>query len=105
MSKILVKQLGGGVIGSIQVQSDGSWTVEAQSPEITNALRDLVRQITAQPIPFITGREEPDAQGTRFVTIRKMCAKDDPDYARALADALRKHTVLGRRIRGVVERD
>lgn len=105
MSKILVKQLGGGVIGSIHVQGDGSWTIEAQSPEITHALRDLVRQITAQPIPFITGREERDAHGTRFVTIRKMCAKGDPDYARALADVLHKHTLLGKRIRGAVERD
>ncbi len=100
MARISVKQLGGGVIGAIQVEADGTWSVEAQTPQMTTALRDLVAHITAYPIPLITGHEEEDASGKRFVTVRKVCHPGDPDYARALADALRKHTLLGMRIRG-----
>jgi hypothetical protein len=105
MAKISVKQLGGGVIGSIQVEADGTWSVEAQTPQMATALRDLVARITAHPIPLIGGHEEKDASGKRFVTVRKLCHKGDPDYARALADALRKHTLLGARIRGSVLRE
>lgn len=104
MAKISVKQLGGGIIASIQVEADGTWSVEAQTPQMAAALHDLVARLTAHPIPLISGREEKDASGKRFVSVRKLCHKGDPDYARALADVLRKHTLLGMRIRGVVER-
>ncbi len=104
MEKILVKQIGGAIIGAVSVHPDGSWLVEAQTPEQTKALHELVARITANPISFRTGRTEKTANGISEITIRKECRKGDPDYARALSDALGKETLLGVRIRGIVER-
>jgi len=104
MSKVIrVMQFGGQQAGTIAQEQDGSLTVRGVTSELEQGLREIVSRITAVPLSYVSGREVQTVHGSRHLTVQKTVQPADPDYLAALADALSRYQLLGKRIRGVLE--
>ena len=98
-----VVQFGGQQVGAITSNRDGSLAVRGTTPELEQALQELVARITASPLAYTSGREVQAKDGLRHLTSQTRVRPGDPHYLDALADTLSKHRLGGKRIRGVVE--
>lgn len=103
VKKLTVLQFGGTKLGTVIQEPDGALTVEGETPEVEAALRALVEQIASAPLSYRTGRQVETDEGVKRITVKKTVKRGEPDYLNALADALPRYTLLGKRIRGFVE--
>jgi len=101
--KLTVQQFGKAKVGTIVQERDGSLTIKGETPELEQALRALIGQIATGPLTYHTGRQVKTEQGVKHITVNKTVKQGDPGYLNALADTLSKHTLLGKRVRGIVE--
>ncbi len=101
--KLTVQQFGKVKVGTVVQERDGSLTIKGETPELEQALRALIGQIATGPLTYRTGRRVKTEQGGKHITVKKTAKQGAPDYLNALADTLSKHTLLGKRIRGIVE--
>lgn len=101
--KLTVQHFGGVKVGTVVQEHNGSLTVKGETPEIEQALRALIAQIAMGPLTYHTGRQMKTDQGVMHITVKKTVEQGDSDYLNALADTLPKYTLLGKRIRGIVE--
>ena len=99
---IRVVQFGGQQDGSITQEQNGFLTVRGATSELERALRDLIAQITAVPLTYVSGREVQTVHDLRHLTVQKTVVPGDPEYLAALADALPRYRLLGKRVRGVL---
>lgn len=103
VKKLIVQQFGKAKVGTVFQERDGSLTVKGETPELEQALRALIARIATGPLTYHTGRQVKTEQGVKHITVKKTVKQGDPDYLNALADALPKHKLLGKRVRGIVE--
>jgi len=101
--KLTVQQFGKVEVGTVVRARDGSLTVRGETPEFEKALRALIARVATGPLTYQTGRRVKTEQGVKHITVKKTVKQNAPDYLNALADTLSKHTLLGKRIRGIVE--
>ncbi|HIQ05378.1 MAG TPA: hypothetical protein EYH31_06735 [Anaerolineae bacterium] len=98
-----MQQFGHVKVGTVIQERDGSLTVRGETPEFEKALRALIARIATDSLTYRTGRQVRTEQGVKHITVKKRVKQGDPDYLNALADALLKHKLLGKRIRGIVK--
>ena len=103
VKKLIVQQFGKVKVGTVIQERDGSLTVKGETPELEQALRALISQIATGPLTYHTGKRVKTDKGVKYITVKKTVKQGAPDYLNALADTLSKHTLLGKRIRGIVE--
>jgi hypothetical protein len=103
--KLILKQYGGPEIAAITQAVDGKLLVETLVDGLQAEIEDLVQRVSRQgPLTLIGGYEENKGRGPIHITTSRMVAPGDPNYLRALADALSKQSgmIQNKRVRAYV---
>jgi hypothetical protein len=103
-TKVIIKQLGGGEIGTIAQNPGGALIVRAILPTLQAELEAAVRGVCQQPLTILATATETSGGQIIQKTIQKVVKPGEPKYLLALADALTKSKIqiAGKRVRGYI---
>lgn len=97
---IVVENFKGEKIGTIAFDKNGELFLTGETEEMERALKRLVSNISQKPIPFKVVKVEETDKGKIHRYMKKMCAKEDKEYMKAIRDILPKYKLLNQRILG-----
>ncbi len=103
-NKLIIKQLGGGELGSVTQTAGGSLVVQAVVAAHQADLEKLVLHFGQKALPYTMGETEVKEGQTIQKTIVRSISPGHPDYLRALAGALSQREAMfqGKRVRAYV---
>ena len=102
MKTLVIQTFDDEIIGAVIQGNNSRLEVQGTTPEYKVALQQLIESITSKPIPYRSGKTREIPEGIEHITVVKMCRKGDPEFFDALEDALPEHSLLGKRIEGIL---
>jgi len=102
MRKLIIRQFGGPDIAEVSLNAAGQLQLTALAPELEGELRAMLGRLSAGPLPLRTGQRVRTPKGIAHQTVIRQVSPLDPDFLRALSDALTRERIGGQRVRGVL---
>jgi len=102
MMKLMIRQFGGSDIAEVSRDAAGQLQLDVLAPELEVELQMLFARLNVGPLELRTGQRVKTPQGAAHQTTIRQVFPGDPDFLRALSDALSRERVAGRRVRGIL---
>jgi hypothetical protein len=105
--KLILKLYSGPEIAAVTQAQDGKLQVQVFSPELEAHINHLVKKESQKPLQLMGGSATAKDNQKIYVTMSRMVEPGNPDYLRALADAITKsgEKIQGKRVRAYVMND
>jgi hypothetical protein len=102
MKKLVIRQFGGSDIAELRQDDAGRLRLDVFVPELEEEMRALINRLSTGTLTLRTGERVKTARGHAHQTVVRKVPPGDPDFLKALSDALARERVGGRRVRGVL---